>query len=245
MVGADSSTTMKYPAARVATDIGKQREERDRASGWDHFLPRQQQLLHTVRMEKHAPAEHQIADFIARRWSPRAFLERPVEPAPLMSLFEAARWAPSSYNEQPWRFIYAAKPDLAGFERLLGCLASTNQLWARNAAALIFPVARLTFSTGALAGQLNRHALHDVGLATANLIYQAMALGLFAHPMAGFSPEKLRELCTIPEGFEPVTALAVGYPGNPEALPAALKERELAARVRRPLSEIVLGSHWL
>jgi len=195
-------------------------------------------------MEKHAPAEHPIADFIARRWSPRAFMDRPLEPAALATLFEAARWAPSSYNEQPWRFIYAAKPDRAEFERLLGCLASTNQLWARNAAALIFPVARLAFSTGALAGQPNRHALHDVGLATANLIHQAMALGLFAHPMAGFSPEKLRELCAIPEGYEPVTAIAVGYPDDPETLPAALKERELAARIRRPLSDIVLGSHW-
>jgi nitroreductase len=195
-------------------------------------------------MEKRAAADHPIAEFIVHRWSPRAFVDRPIEPAALASIFEAARWAASSYNEQPWRFIYAAKPDLAEFERLLGCLASTNQMWARNAGVLIFPVARLTFSSGSLAGQPNRHALHDVGLATANLIYQAMALGLFAHPMAGFSPEKLRELCAIPEGYEPVTAVAVGYPGDPESLPTALKEREVAPRVRRPLDEVVLGSRW-
>ena len=195
-------------------------------------------------MEKRAETDHPVEDFISRRWSPRAFADRPIEPAKLLSIFEAARWAASSYNEQPWHFICAAKPDLAEFERLLECLASTNQLWARNAGVLVFPVARLAFTSGSLAGKPNRHALHDVGLATANLIYEAMALGLFAHPMAGFSPEKLRELCAIPEGFEPVTAVAIGYPGDPESLPSPLKEREIAPRVRKPLSEIVPGARW-
>lgn len=57
------------------------------------------------------PAETQVPmhDLLHRRWSPRAYDRRPVEPEKLRSLFEAARWAPSSNNEQPWRFLVATK----------------------------------------------------------------------------------------------------------------------------------------
>ena len=58
-------------------------------------------------MDKIAPAAYPIAELIAKRWSPRAFLDKPIEEEKIMSLFEAARWAPSAYNEQPWRFLIA------------------------------------------------------------------------------------------------------------------------------------------
>ena len=44
-------------------------------------------------MEKPAPVQFPIHDLLKRRWSPRAFADRPVEPAKLQSLFEAVRWA--------------------------------------------------------------------------------------------------------------------------------------------------------
>jgi hypothetical protein len=34
-----------------------------------------------------------ITDLLSRRWSPRAFSDRPVEPSKLLSIFEAARSA--------------------------------------------------------------------------------------------------------------------------------------------------------
>ena len=52
-------------------------------------------------MKKTANASHQIESLIAERWSPRAFLEKPVEREKLLSMFEAARWAPSAFNAQP------------------------------------------------------------------------------------------------------------------------------------------------
>src|SRR5690348_14440714 len=89
-------------------------------------------------------------------------------------------------------------------------------------------------------GKPNRHAIHDVGLATAQMILQATAMGLFAHPMAGFYPETVRELYGVPEGYEPVAAIAAGYPGDPAALSEALRQRELAPRVRKPQEEFVM-----
>jgi nitroreductase len=176
-----------------------------------------------------------------RRWSPRAFSERLVEPEKLASMFEAARWTASCYNEQPWSFIVATRDDAAEFARLLGCLIEGNQAWVARAPVLIVSVARLNF---AQSGKPNRHAIYDVGQATAHLILQATAMGLFAHPMAGFHPDKVRELYGVPEGFEPVAAIAAGYPGDPAALSESLRQRELAPRVRRPQAEFVMRGRF-
>jgi nitroreductase len=93
-------------------------------------------------------------------------------------------------------------------------------------------------------GKPNRHAIHDVGLATAQMILQALAMGVFVHPMAGFYPEKVRELYGVPEGYEPVAAIAAGYPGDPATLPESLRQRELAPRVRKPQEEFVFRGRF-
>ena len=90
----------------------------------------------------------------------------------------------------------------------------------------------------------NHHALHDLGQAAANLSLQATALGLQAHQMAGIVPEKARETYNVPEGFEVVTGIAVGYPGNADSLPDGLKAAEAAERSRRPLAETVFKAAW-
>ena len=160
--------------------------------------------------EKPAQTEFRIHDLIRRRWSPRAFADRPVEPEKLGSLLEAARWAASSNNEQPWRFILATRERPEDFARLLGCLKESNQAWARLAPVLMLSVARLTFADD---DDPNRHAFYDVGQAVATMAIEATALGLVIHQMAGFFPDKARALFEIPDGFEPATAIAIGYQG--------------------------------
>jgi nitroreductase len=78
----------------------------------------------------------------------------------------------------------------------------------------------------------------------ANLTLQATALNLFVHQMGGFQPEKARDLFAIPDGLTPVTMLAIGYLGEPETLDKRNRERELAPRTRRPLSEFVFEETW-
>jgi nitroreductase len=191
-------------------------------------------------MEKPAQTQYPIHDLLKRRWSPRAFDERPVEPDTLRSLFEAARWAPSSNNEQPWRFLVATKENRADWDRLFSCLLEGNQKWAHQAPVLMLSVATLAFDDGSP----NRHAFYDTGMAVENLIIQATALGLFVHQMAGFRIDQAREQCQIPAGFEPVAMIAVGYPGNPSTLPDYLWERELRPRDRNPISEFVFSGTW-
>jgi nitroreductase len=182
-----------------------------------------------------------IHDLLALRWSPRAFAERPVEADKVRSVFEAARWAPSSNNEQPWRFIVASREQPTEYDRLLACVVEGNRTWAARAPMLILSIARLNFETW---DKPNRHALHDVGMATGNLVLQATALGLVARQMAGFDVEKARADLKIPSGYEPVAMMALGYPGDPALLPDALRQRELASRERHAASTFVYFGEW-
>ncbi|RPJ38487.1 MAG: nitroreductase [Planctomycetaceae bacterium] len=192
-------------------------------------------------MEKPAATTYPIEELLKRRWSPRAFADRPVEPERLLSLWEAARWAASTANQQPWYFIVATKHDAVEYARLLSCLRENNQQWASQAPVLMVSVAKLTFDAN---GQPNRHAFHDVGLAVANLILQATALGLGVHQMAGFYSDRVRELYEVPEGFEPVAGIVLGYPGDPATLSEDLRNRELAPRTRKPLEAFVFERSW-
>ncbi|MBL1202722.1 MAG: nitroreductase family protein [Nostoc sp. ZfuVER08] len=190
--------------------------------------------------EKLALNEYPVHDLIRSRWSPRAFAYSPVEEDKILSLLEAARWAPSSYNYQPWNFILATKDNETEYNQLLNTLVEFNQGWAKNAPVLILAVARVRSDEG----KTLRHAFHDVGLAIENLTIQATAFGLAVHQMAGFDADSARKEYQIPDDYEPVTALAVGYPGDPQSLGDGLRDRELAPRTRKPLQEFVFGGQW-
>ncbi|MCZ6839743.1 MAG: nitroreductase family protein, partial [Alphaproteobacteria bacterium] len=156
-----------------------------------------------------------LHDLVARRWSPRVFADRPVPEAALHSVLEAARWAPSCFNEQPWRLIVATRDNAEDYQRLLACLVPGNQGWAKSAPVLMITVAAMAFERN---GKANRHAYHDVGLASAQLALQATGLGLAAHFMAGFDADAVRATFAVPEGFEPVAAVALGYAEERDAL---------------------------
>lgn len=179
--------------------------------------------------------------FVRNRWSPRAFSEKSISLENLQLLLEAARWAPSCSNEQPWRFIVARKEDAEAFARILSVLDEGNQIWTKHAPVLMLTIAKKTFGES---GRPNRWGPHDVGLALGSLITQASALGIFVHPMAGFDPDKARSLFKIPDDFEAMTAVAIGWLGDPDTLPEKLRTRELARRTRKPLSEIAFSDGW-
>jgi nitroreductase len=195
----------------------------------------------TSPLARETPAQTGIHPLIAQRRTCRAFSSRLVEPATLKSLLEAARSAPSSMNEQPWRFIIATREKPAEFERLLQCLLEFNIRWAQHAPVLMLAVAKLNFT---VSGENNRHAFYGVGQAMAALTYQAIASGLSVCQMAGFEISKARSVFSIPLDYEPVVAAAIGYQGDPAALPEKLQQKELASRKRNSLEEFVFESTW-
>src|ERR1700732_2342338 len=192
-------------------------------------------------MHKRAPTDFPVHDFIAERWSPRAFSDKLVAPDVLASIFEAARWAPSSSNEQPWAYIVATRDDKDNFEKMLSVLVEFNANWAKSAPVLAIAVAQLAFAKN---NALNRNAQYDTGAATALLSVEATAQGVAVHQMAGFDPEKARQVFGIPAGWEAIAAIAIGYPGDPASLPQPLKDREMAPLTRKPIAEFVMAGHW-
>ena len=182
---------------------------------------------------------------LLNRWSPRSFAEREPETEKLQSVFEAARLAPSAHNTQPVRFLLARKGHGETYRRLFSCLSHGNTHWAGSAPVLVLAnVMRQRFSQERVQFVPYPHAMHDLGLAVMSLIVQAEALGLSCHPMAGFDPEAAQLEFSIPSLFEPALVIAMGYLGNPERLSGALRERELAPRIRRPLEELVFEHEW-
>lgn len=192
-------------------------------------------------MSNPAPVEYPVLDVIRNRWSPRAFSDKPVPSEVLRSLFEAARWAPSSNNEQPWAYIVATKDDSENFEKSLGALVEFNAGWAKKAPVLVIAVAQLAFAKN---NAPNRSAQYDVGAASLQLSIEATARGLVVHQMAGFDPETAREAYNIPQGWEPIAAMAIGYPGDATSLPEPYQSREKAPRTRKPMREFVMSGEW-
>jgi nitroreductase len=194
-------------------------------------------------LEKPAVTQVAIAELIARRWSPRAIdPEQPVSREHLLALLEAARWAPSCFGDQPWCYlVWDRFRDPAGWQQAFECLAEGNQVWVKNAPLLLLAVAVPNFGHN---DKPNRWSQYDTGAASENLCLQATALGLVAHQMGGFDPDKARATFMIPTDHACMAMIAVGHPGSVERLPDALRERELASRERKPLDRIAFEGGW-
>lgn len=186
-------------------------------------------------------AQVEIHPLIAQRRTRRAFSSKLVEPQVVRALLEAARWAPSSMNEQPWSFILATRQHDVEFDRMLACLLEFNVPWAQHAPLLLLAVARSNFSAG---GDINRHALYDVGQAVAALTYQAIASGLTVCQMAGFDIQKARSIYSIPDDHDPVVVVAIGYQGDPANLPEKVRRKETAPRKRNSIDKFVFEEKW-
>ena len=193
-------------------------------------------------MDKPAPTLVPIHDLLARRWSARAIDPRaPVTEEEVLALLEAARWAPSCYGEEPWRLIVCDRQvEREPWEAALACLAEGNRVWARHAPVLILLATALHSGDG----RPNRWAAFDAGAACENLLLQATALDLVAHPMGGFDAEALRRALAVPEGHDLLAVVAVGRPGDPSQLPEPLRERELASHRRQPPGSRCFAGRW-
>lgn len=182
---------------------------------------------------------YEIHPLLAKRWSPRAYSDQPVEKEKLQRMVEAARWAPSSSNLQPWCFLFSYKNDPA-FSAIFSAMVSFNQLWVKTA-----PVIGLALGiTHDPKGNPNNSYLYDLGQAVAMLSIQAISEGLYVHQIGGFDRDAVATQLNIPLTCSVVTAFTVGYRGNPEVLHPNLLKLELSPRRRKPLDEFVFDGSF-
>ena len=188
-------------------------------------------------MIKDAQNKYPLNELSRTRWSPRAFSDQPVERVKLQSLFEAARWAPSGGNEQPWNFMLGIHPGDT-WRKILETLDTGNQAWAKNVPVLLLCIGK---ETRGKRNVKNGWFAYDTGQAVAHLTFEARNQGLYVHQMAGFDQASAVRLFRIPDDYQPLTVIALGYLGNPDSLTEDQKKSELSARTRKDFDDFVFS----
>jgi nitroreductase len=158
----------------------------------------------------------------------------------IRDLARHAQLAPSCSNNQPARFVFVH--DAETLPKIREVLSSGN-LWARSASMII-----AVFSKRADDCIIRDREYHqfDCGLASGFLILRATELGLVAHPIAGFSPKKTREILGIPEEYSVITLIIIGDRSeemNP-AMTEQQQELEKSRPKRKPLQEIAFFNRF-
>jgi nitroreductase len=180
----------------------------------------------------------ELLEEIRKRKSGRAFSSQPVSQEMVESILEAGRWAPSCANKQSWRFVVITDQQ---------ALAKAHEAVSRgNAYGKTAPVMLLVLSRedDACTSHGLPYYMMDVGLATQNILLQAVHLGLMAHPTAGWEEEVLKQAFNIPEEYRIGTVIFIGYEGSIDDLDERTQEKERSPRTRKDLTEIVHYNSW-
>ena len=153
----------------------------------------------------------------------------------IKDLAQHARLAPSCFNNQPWRFVFVRDPEM--LQKMHEALSQGN-VWARAASMIIAVFSKK--EDDCIIRDREYHQF-DCGLAVGFLVLRATELGLVAHPIAGYSPKKTREILGIPEDYHVITLIIVGK--HSEKISSVLSDDQVAAErsrpERKPFSEIV------
>ncbi len=134
--------------------------------------------------------------------------------------------APSCFNNQPTRFVFVYDSDV--LMKMREALSQGNR-WAHAASMII-----VVFSKKEDDCMIKDREYHqfDCGLASGFLILRATELGLVAHPIAGFSPKKTKEILGIPEEYQVITLIILGR--HSETISPSLSEKQVELEKERP-----------
>lgn len=138
-----------------------------------------------------------------------------------------ASLAPSCFNNQPWRFVFVW--DKNTLEQMKSAFSKGNE-WCYSDSMI---VAVCSKKEDDCVIHDREYYLFDSGMATAFLILRATELGLVAHPIAGYSPKKTREVLGIPEQYHVITLINVGL--KSATLNPVLSEKQVHDETERPV----------
>jgi nitroreductase len=144
----------------------------------------------------------------------------------IKDLASHAQLSASCNNNQPWRFIFVYEPEM--LKKMHEVLSRGNQ-WVQRASMIIVVLSKKELDC--IIGERVYYQF-DTGMATAFLILRATELGLVAHPIAGFSPNKTREILDIPNDFEVITFVNIGK--HASTIYPILSEKQTTNEKKRP-----------
>lgn len=141
------------------------------------------------------------------RYSSRAYDTRPVEPAKLDQVLEAARLAPTAANRQAFRIVVVTDPELRSHMK-----DAYHREWFYTAPVIIVACG-IPDRNWVRADGKNYNDV-DVAIVLDHLILQAADLGLGTCWIADFDAHAVKEILDLPEGVEPVALTPLGYPAD-------------------------------
>ena len=169
-----------------------------------------------------------VKEAIEARRSYRAIEPIPITEKLITELVTAAQLMPSCYNKQPWRYGFISEPNQ--LKRIKNeALAEGNKPWTHPSSLII-----VVYSAKDLDCVLGdrEYYLFDTGLATGAMLLRATELGLVAHPIAGYDPDKVREITGIPDSYNVIALLIVGK--KVETIPEFFTEWQIKSEHSRP-----------
>ena len=166
-------------------------------------------------------------EVIKERRSIRKYEEKDVPEEILNSLFDVAGWSPSWAITQCWELI--AVRDMALKESLKETIFPKNP--ATNAItqapvllALCGKLKSSGFYKDIVTTKFGDWFMFDLGLFTQTLCLAARNLGLGTVIVGLFDHDKAKSILKIPEGYELVVLIPIGYPAKISSAP---KRREI------------------
>ena len=171
----------------------------------------------------------EFLDFAKSRYSCRSFADKPVEKEKILKILEAGRVAPTAVNFQPQRIlVLTEKQEL---EKLSNC---TRFGWN---APVVFIICYDKDVSWHRTFDGHDEGTTDASIVTTHMMFEAHSLGLGSTQVGAFNAEKTREVYNIPDNYEIVAMLPVGYPSD-SAKPSD------AHFIRKPLEETVFWNKF-
>jgi len=164
---------------------------------------------------------------IQARRAYRALERVDIDDEMLSELAAAIQLAPSCFNNQPWNYVFIRDPEM--LEKMKDAMSEGNEWTFR--ASMIAAVFSKKEDDCVIKGR--EYHLFDTGMATAFMILRATDLGLVAHPIAGYSEKKVKEVLGIPEEYRVITLVIFGrHSEEPDKL---LEGNQLSVEGERPV----------
>ena len=193
-----------------------------------------------------------VYEAVTRRRSVRRFKETPVAYSLLERCVDAARLAPTARNSQLGEYI------IVDDERLLLRVLGAVTVWAgvpRPASGWslehrprAYIVALINNELEAERGAGKRNADYDAALAVENMVLVAEEQGLASCIITSFDREELKQVLNIPDRYEIVILLALGFPDESPVVEVAADSVErwvddsgVRHVPKRRLEDIILG----
>ena len=178
-----------------------------------------------------------LPELIARR-ARCGIAADPLPVEQVQRLLCAAILAPSCANTQPWRIVAVTAERLPAVRQAL----SEGNKWASRAPLIVVMATKPCLDMRLDAGR--DYAYFDLGMAALALMLQATREGLYAHPIAGYTPSKVAKAAGLPEDFVPLNLIIIGKPGDDALLNEGQKIREHSSRQRKGLEEVAFSDSW-